>query len=330
MRICYTTIMEEIAFFKAIQTRAVAGAYYLHGQEEYSKAHAIRQCNTLLSEGMAELNRQTLQNPTAADVMQACETLPMFDERRIVTVKELSSDDAEKLIPYLDKVPESTLLLIVKRGEDAKKSAFFKTMAQLDRVVTFEAYSEERAMAFIEKRAKLVGASVGRVAARKLVTMVGTDLSELENAVNMASAYVNYGEITAAALETCVTPDAEYNAFQMVDLLVAGKKKQAITMLLSRLQDGESAMSIAAFLEGRLKLILRAKQYVAAGQSDQRAAASLGGSPYAAKLAVQNAKRCSMSQLEKAVLSLADVDLLQRQGKRKDVDSLLLAVLGSF
>lgn len=118
--------MDEIAFFKAIQAGSLSGAYLLHGDEEYSKERALRQCECLVSDAAQDMNLQRLKAPSADAVIAAAETLPFFDRLRVVVVTEMTADEETRLAPYAAKAPDSTLLLLVRRGAAAKPARSIK------------------------------------------------------------------------------------------------------------------------------------------------------------------------------------------------------------
>lgn len=322
--------MSEREFFKAIAADALSGAYYLYGREPYSRGSAIRQCQEKRAEAARPLNVQTLSGAPAPEIINACETLPFFDEKRLVIVRELGGDDALLIADYAEKVPESTILLI-ERAEPVKNSALFKMLEALGRTIEFAPYDEDHAVAFLEKRARENDIRLERMVARQLVMMLGTDLALLENTLLRLGDYAGgTRSVDTKLVEACVQPDREHKVFEILDPLVAGNKKAALALTLNMLQNGESAMGLAAYLEGAVRQLLLARQLLDMGHMDSEVAAALGGNPYAAKQTVKKAARCREAQLVEALGLFADVGYLQVQGRARDVDALILALLKSF
>ena len=83
-------------------------------------------------------------------------------------------------------------------------------------------------------------------------------------------------------------------------------------------------------LEGRLKLILSAREHLDRGLDPRAAARQLPGSPYAAQIAVKNAQKRTTGALRQAVADFAAVDGNIKQGIYRDRDALLLAVMNTF
>ena len=319
--------MDENSFFQLIKNGTVCGAYLLYGEEAYSREQAVRHLTAAIDGAARELNVQPLKNPEPGDVINACETLPFFSERRLVIVSDLSADAAAALAGYAGGVPETTVLLLLYAGKPNVQGALFKALAKAGRTVEFERFTPERAAAFLEKRAAAQGASIDRLAARRLIERAGTDLNTLESMLARLIDYAGCGNpVLPEAVAACVPAPVEATVFSILDALLAGNKRAAVSGLTELIKSGaDTSMRLASFFEGRLKQMLIAKQMLAAGQNDQAAARALGGSPYAAKKTVQNAKKCTMERLIRAIEAFAAVDWQQKQGLMKDDDALLLA-----
>ena len=315
----------------AAETPALSGAYLLHGEEEYSKEQAMRQALGLVGEAARALNTQRLSNPACADVQAACETLPFFDRCRVVIVQELSPAEEEALAAYAPTVPPTTILLFLQRGAAKKTSPLYKAMDRLDRVIEFPRCDAPRATAFLKKRASSRGVALSPIVCHRLIEMVGLDMAALESALYRVADYVGAGRpITEEALSACITPSVEYRVFDLLSRLLAGNRREGLRMLQGMLQSGESALGLASFLAGRLKLMLAAKRMLSAGMTDAAVIKALGGSPYAAKKTVQEAKKCAENWLCRAVCAFAQVDAQVKQGLMRDTDALFLAVLEVF
>ncbi|MEG1523783.1 MAG: DNA polymerase III subunit delta [Clostridia bacterium] len=330
--LCYNKRMDETTFFQLIQSGTVTGAYLLFGAEPYSREHAVRQLIATVDSATRDLNVQVLRNPLPEDVMGAGETLPFFAKKRVVIIRELSADCASALANYVAKMPQTTLLLIEQPGKPNVQSTLYKMLHSLDRTVEFSSFEPDRAIAFIEKRAKERGVDIDRTATRRMVDWFGTDLSLLENTLYSLAGYVGeQGCITLKTVETCVTPASEFKIFSVLDDLIAGNKRDAVRQLLSMIKSGaDTAMRLSAFFEGRIRQMVQAKRMLLAGEREQAIAKTLGGSPYAAKKTVHNAKKCRLEQLVSALEAFAAVDWQQKQGMMKDDDALMIAIFQNF
>jgi len=325
--------VNESEFYKATQGRALRGPYLLHGEEELTKAEAVARVKKLLDPGTLELNCQSLRSPDIETFLSAADQLPFFDAWRLLLVE--AWDDG--LIEALEKknrllhLPDTAIALFVQRGECRKTNRLFKALAPENRVVAFEKLTGERATNMLLRESALKGVTLSKAVAQALVDRVGFDAYRLRNEFSKAADFVGPGgEVTLAVLKDTVTPSSEYDAFQMLDALLDGKRKKGYAMLLNALDRGESPLGLAGFLEGRLKLILTAREHLDRGLDPRAAARQLPGSPYAAQIAVKNAQKRTGAALRQAVAAFAAVDGNIKQGLYRDRDALLLAVLNTF
>lgn len=325
--------MNETEFYQATKNGDLHGAYLLVGEEELTKQEAINRVEERLDPGFKDLNRQTFQAPAPQDVLSACNQLPFFDAFRVVLVKDWDKDTADALCKKdaILFLPDTTVLLLVQRGECKKTDPFFKLLSKQNRVVAFEKLTQDRAINMVMREAGLRNVGINRSTAMRLVDMVGLDAYRLRNEFSKAADYVGRNhEVTEEILSLVVTPTTEFTVFAMLDALLAGKKKQGVAMVEDALKNGESAMGLAAFMAGRLKLILTAREYLDMGKSPDATAKLLGGSLFAAKKAVQSAQKRTAASLRQAVTAFERVDVMTRQGLAEDSDALLLGVFSQF
>ena len=329
----YHMKVNESEFYKATQSRALKGPYLLHGEEELTKAEAVARVKKLLDPGVLDLNWQSLQSPDADTLLSAADQLPFFDELRLVLVE--SWDDA--LVDALEsrnrllRMADTTVVLFVHRGECRKTNKLFKALAPENRVVAFEKLTVERAVNMLMRESALRNVGLNKATAQVLVDRVGFDAYRLRNEFSKAADYAGPGGmVTTDVLNQTITPSPEYDAFEMLDALLDGKRKKGYALLLNALDRGETPLSLSGFLEGRLKLILTAREHLDRGLDPRAAARQLQGSPYAAQIAVKHAQKRTSADLARAVIAFAGVDGNIKQGIYKDRGALLLAVLNTF
>ena len=326
--------MTENEFYKATKSRALKGPYLLHGEEELTKALAVSRAKELLDAGMLDLNCQTLRDPDVQTFLAAADQLPFFDEMRLILVE--SWEDA--LIEALErqdrllKMADSTVVLFIHRGECRKTNRLFKALAPENRVVAFEKLNMERAVNMLLRESALRNVGLDKATAQALVDRVGFDAYRLKNEFSKAADYAGEGGVvTSKILDEAVTPSLEYDVFKMLDALLDGKRMKGYAMLLNALDRGESPQGLCAFLQGRLKLLLTAREHLDRGLDPRAVVRLLPGKPSAAEIAVKNARKRTAEQLRQAVAAFAAVDGNIRQGIYKEPEeALLLAVLNTF
>ena len=84
--------MNHNDFFKLIAADGLRGAYLLQGEEEFVKASALKAAEKLIPEDFRALNMSVLYEPDADALTEACETLPLFGDRRLVDATDWHRD----------------------------------------------------------------------------------------------------------------------------------------------------------------------------------------------------------------------------------------------
>lgn len=333
--------MNEQTLYSKTNAKALRGPYIFVGEEELTKQEALDRIIASLDTACLDMNLHRLKNPDAKDLLNAANQLPFFDLFHVLTVSDWSDSELFDSLAAEDKKQPGTIdrffalsdavVLFIRRG-DVKESSFTKLFSSRDRLIRFSALTPDRAAKFCMREAAVRNVTIDDRTSRMLIEMVGTDAYRLRNELSKASGYVGSGgRIEPQVLDAVVTPSTEYNAFRMLDALLSGDKKTAVRMLETVLRAGkESVMGIAGFLEGRIRLILIARELLDQKKNRKEIMASLGGNPYAAESALKSASRYSADVLKDAVTRFAEVNALVKAGNCDEKTALFQAVYRSF
>ena len=332
----YNTGMTEQELFQSTKARTLAGAYLFEGAEELIKQQAVDRITALLDPGFSDLNLKRLKEPDDSAVLDAVYAVPVFDSLCVTIFTDFDDAalyDALEKRKALDLLfqPKDAILLFVRRGK-GRETPFSALFSEKNRLVSFDALSEDRAGDMVKLLCARRGVRLDRPEAYALVDMVGTDAYRLENEVSKLCDYVgNGGTVTRDVLQFVVTPSVEYEVFPMLNALLAGNKKTALRMLTEAMKDGqENPLRVAAFLEGRLKQMLIAKELLEDKRPRPEILKTLGGNPKAAEMTVKNAQKFPLDRLKTAVAAFARINADMKMGLMNESDALLLAIYKSF
>ena len=328
--------MTEKELYDATSARKLSGAYLFEGAEELTKQQAVCRIGALLDAGFADLNLKRIKTPDAAAVLDAVHAVPVFDTTCLTLFSDF--DDAAlyeelKKRNALDALfsDGDSIVLFVRRGK-GRETPFVSLFQQRNRYVSFDALTEDRAVRMCVRSCALKNVRLDRPEAFALVGMVGTDAYRLENEVSKLCDYVGSGgTVTKEALAFIVTPSVEYEVFPMLNALLAGNKKTAMRMLTEAMKNGrENPLRVAAFLEGRLKQMLIARELLDEKRPRPEILKAMGGSPKAAEIALKNAQNYRTEPLRAAVAAFAEINARMKQGAINETDALILAIYKSF
>ncbi|MBQ2662294.1 MAG: DNA polymerase III subunit delta [Clostridia bacterium] len=319
-------------FFIGIKNNTLSGAYLLHGEEEFIKDSALKKLLLTVDETAYDLNVSFFDELNASALISSAESLPFFAEKRIIVCRQLpSGGDAETLLSYIPKLPETTLLIFFIRKKADEKLSFVKYFKQQNRMVTFDALSETDAVRFVVSTSKKLEALITPVAANRMVALCGTDASYLNNELTKAADYVGKGnEITLESISKSVTPNIEYRIFDMLDYFFNNKMADGLRALNMLLSNGDTPIGIAAFIASQLKRMLSARALIDKGLNKDKVVSLLGGSPYAAKKSHDAAKHYSYERISEALIDFSDISHLKITGAMNDKDALIFFIVKNF
>ncbi len=324
--------MDGMTFMKALLGGPLGGAYYFCGEDPYSLNKGVRAVVERTNPDLREMNTTTLRTPSPAEIQAAAETMPFFDDLRVVVVREFDADTANALEGYVKSIPDSTALVFVRPGKPPLANPLYKAIAALDHAVSFDPLSNTQLNAFLQKRAKENGIVLDESAANRMIDYLGSDLASLENTLLQLGAYVGFGNrVTTKAVEICVRKPSEVQVFSIMDKLWAGNKREGMRELAQLLNDpAESAMGLASLFSRNVRNVLSVKQLQLRGKNEAQTAQLLGMKPYPVQKAAASAKKRSYAQLVKMLDAFAAIEWNQKQGLAKAEDSLMLTCQENF
>lgn len=324
--------MDYKEFFQAVKDDTVSGAYLFHGEEEYVKESALAKLIATVNDAVSAMNVDQFYTANAAEIIAACETLPLLAARRVVVVRSLPKEsDAQELKSYMGNIPPTTVLVFFIHANADARLTFVKTMNAAKRTVLFAPLSEHDASRWIRQQANMSGVTIADRDADFFVSIAGTDCSKLKNEFEKAAAYAGDGNaITKEIISKVVTHDLEFVVFSVLDDVLSGRTQDGFAALRGLVRDGEQPMEIAARIGEKARLILQARRLIEKKKPKEAVIAGLGVSSGYAYRVYEAARKMKPSRTEPLNLcakALCDVATLQLAGRVKALDSLEKALL---
>jgi DNA polymerase-3 subunit delta len=216
--------------------------YIFHGDDEYTRAEELSRLKArVLEDGVGELNVSLYDGKaiTVVALMNACNTLPFFTDRRLIIVTDMlqqydrrttgrSADDQARLAGYLPRLPETTRLVF---DESATLSADKGILAsarllpngyvkEFPRLNTNRREDAERLRQWVSARARAKGVSIEPAAIARLIDYVGNDLRQLDSELEKLAGRAAYArEIRIDDVLALVVPNPETRVYEMLDHL---------------------------------------------------------------------------------------------------------------
>lgn len=274
--------------FKLIQSnvkkRSLKNVILLCGREQFlvnwSKQMIV---NTFISPAAREMDYTCVdgQDVTVDMVVEACETLSMFSEKRILEIRDFpllwanemkgfSKDNLNELIDYISNIPDGSLLIFTGENPDSqsrRKSDLFKAIEVAGTVYDFEPLDMKTLRGFIAKRIAGAGLDASDNVIREIISRSGYmnkdmdyGLYQLDNDLKKLTAHCSGNAVTEEDVATALSDSLETNVFSMLDAIFRSDRSEAFRLMHDLMTSGENAYKLLAVLVGQLELLLQIKE----------------------------------------------------------------------
>ena len=308
---------------------------YIFAGEGYMVRSSLNKLKSVLNISNETLNiTEYKTTPKVDELIAACAEYPFMAEHRLLAVLDCpwlgasgSAEDAKKLAAYLEKMPETTVLVLCSGDAPDKHRTLYKRIAETGEVREFAAPTAAACADFVTAQAKIQGARISAKTAEELVALSGCDYFTLENEIAKLAVYSGFQEITPAHVKACASRSLEYNVFEIHRLFVDKKAKDARD-LLAEILESESTEGLIGLFARKVRDMYKTKTMVDAGFGEERIASALNVKSFAARMLMRECSRFSAAQLRDGLKQLADLDYGIKSGQR-DAELALSAALVS-
>ena len=307
---------------KTLKTRLqkeVKKAYLVTGDDFYLFEKSLSMLRSALKIEMGDLNISYFDddNFNALKVVEACDLVPIGDEKRLVVLKyvsKVSEGDKKILQSYLEQPNETSCLLVLDihgKFDCLKKNIDFVDAKRMDRAMVSRIVFSD-----LQKRERQISPE----ALDCLIDSCNGYLTKIQNELDKLCAYTTKEElITKKVIDALVTKDLEYTIFELTDALSQRNGDKAIEIL-----------NLMGKEQGVLSLIsnhFRRLFYIGVSEmSNQELANVLGVKEYAILKSRKQVNNFSKFQLKKIVNLTEEVDFFIKSGKMQAENALYYLV----
>lgn len=346
-------IKEEHAyktFQKMLQSGVFPSVLLFFGKEAYLSDWAIKETKKALLNPVSlamDLNRFSEEGLVATDIINACETLPLFSSRKIVTVEDCDiffsgqslqaeSQEASKLANYIKNIPSTTLLIFTSTKADKRKS-LYKAVVKSGIAYEFRTIEGKVLTDFVKKRLNKAGKTASDREIRAFIEMTGyadkDSVYTLYNMVNDLSKIIAISHqeaLTLADFEESVAGNADTDAFALLDAAFSGDKGKALILLKNIISAEKQSYAVGAILRliglicSQLEIMLIAKERLADGDTMRALPDLMGIKAFRLQKALEAAGSRSTDKL---IDSLTDGFRMEQDIKRGDMPAELVLEL---
>jgi DNA polymerase III subunit delta len=296
-------------------------AYLIAGSDGPKVERAVARLRARFEPDAVELH--SAESMSGDDAVAACNAMGLFGSgARLVVVDRAEvwkAADVKALGGYLaSPAPGTTLALVA--GDLKKDAPLAKAVTGHGTVLLWDV-TAKKIPQWVAEQFKVQGVQAEPEACRLLAELVGNDLHDLASEVDKLATWAGKDRVTESDVEALVTPRAESPPWALTDAWgardVAGVLRAAERMLD---RTGDPISRTLPRLVGSLTKHVRnaraARRLEEQGLSPGEAASQLGMKPYPAQKLYAQVRNFSASELDDALVRLADLDHALKGGSR--------------
>ena len=290
--------------------------YFLMGEEPYyiDKISDFIEKN-ILAEEEKGFNQMVLygRDVSVDDIVSNAKRYPMMAERQVVIVKEAQdlSRSIEKLVPYVENVQPTTVLVInYKYKKLDKRKALYKAINKVGVVFESKKLYENQVADWIRRVLTPKGYSISPKAAQMLVEFLGTDLSKINNELEKLQLIIpKEQQITPELVEENIGISKDFNNFELRKAIGERnvlKVHQIVNYFADNPKDNPMVVTVSLLYNFFSQLL---HLHGLKDRSPRAIASSLRINPYFVNEYVNASRNYPMKKVSKVISTLREFDV---------------------
>ncbi len=310
----------------------VAPVYLAEGEEAYFRDHAVKSIRAACNISQPTLNDvrvegETLKGDRLASFIADLNTLPFFDEKRLVRVYEFypAEREWEQLAAYVKDPSPTTALVIVNSG---KKSGVDLKRKSGVTYVDCSRESEETLSKWLFGVMRRAGLRVDADAAALMVRYCAQDAARMRTETEKLRLLLgDGGSVTREVVEREVAKDTEYKIYELTQAASRRNYSAFSEILHDLMEKGFDEYAALSALSSHYRTLY---EISGMGGSDAEIAAALGIKPYAVQKNREAAARLGRARVKSLYSRLYELCAGSRSGVYTKSGALLAAVAKIF
>ncbi|MBN2126302.1 MAG: DNA polymerase III subunit delta [Deltaproteobacteria bacterium] len=316
----------------------LAPFYLLYGPGEFRLENTLQRIREeYVPEGTRDFNLEIFYGDESdpGEIVNRALSLPFMAPNRLIIVRRTENFRAEQLerfLPYLDRPADSTCLLFVASRPDFRLR-FFKKMRSLGRAVLFDELKEAQIPSWLSRRAGELGLNIDREACAYLQQIVGNSLRELNGELEKLLLRFGGEPVGMEQVRDLAIHSRVYTIFELVKVISMKDVPRSLGVLQRFLDEEDKRggpLRLVGMLNRQVKLLWKSRAVLDRGGHRRELAGKLGPVHFLADELLNQAKKWTPTDLERALelLYRADGHLKSGSRPRPILENLILSLCG--
>lgn len=209
--------------------------YLIYGDESFLVRSYTKRLISAICDDETGLNAHFLEGrkKDIDNIINLAEALPFMAEYKLLVIEnvELFSGDCDKLVDYIDKIPETTVIIFRERRQNIirKNGVLYKAIKKYGACIEIgsqdETYIRKWIVGYLAKNGKKIQGTEYQI----VVDRCGNDIENIKNELDKLIAYMGDREaIKKEDVEEIITRKLSDRAFEFADAIVGKNTSKAM------------------------------------------------------------------------------------------------------
>lgn len=240
--------------------------------------------------------------------------------------------DLDKLTDYLNNPsPDNVLIFMCPYEKLDERKKIVKLLKKKSDFVKIDVPAANELIAYTRKTLNNANIEATADVMNQLVAMTKGNVDKLINELNKIKDFFldsDTRKLTGDLLQALVSVTLEDNVFLLTEALGQKNVKLAYQIFEDLLTQKEEPIKLIILIANQFRLFKQVSQLQKKGMYEREIATQLGVHPYRVKVAMGQARRFTMGELDEMIAQLAQIDLGIKQGRAEGKMALELFILG--
>lgn len=304
----------------AVRNKEPDRLYVFHGQEQFLLRHYLEQIKKILIDELTEsfnYHRLTNETFTMQAFADAVENLPMMAEYTMVQVDDvdifkLPEDERNKASEILADIPDYCTVVFTYETTQWKPDKRFKklwdSINENGQIVEFGKQDQRDLIAWITRHFAANKKNISTDLCAYLLEITDGTMTSLAGEISKICAYSGADVIKKSDIDAVTEPVLDAVAFQMTDMLSAGKYDMALQKLGQLFKMQQEPIVLLGAVGGHFRRLSIARTLLDNGKNAQHMQKLTGLADYACRKTMESARRFSPAFLRKAANLILETD----------------------
>ncbi len=303
-----------------IKAGELKNVYLLYGEEKYWKRQYYKRLLQAAGDTGDGMNTVIMEGRklTEEEIILSADTLPFFAERRIVVVKDSGffKKKADTLAEYMEKVPETTLLIFLEEDVD-RSLKLYKRVDKFGRAVAYNALEGQELSVRVAKYLKDSGRNIRQSDMDYLLEQTGNDFTSIINELEKLISYTEgSSEVRREDIDAVVTDHTERAMYELTNAMADKDPARAMNCYYELMKNNKDiSMGVIRSAAGLFTQLLELREMRGKGMSSDEIAGKLHLHPYRAKMLCQQAMRYESRELKEMLEECVAAESDIKQGR---------------